>query len=481
MSGGNHEIPLAGREYGRPEHRETRRLATHISRLSFDDLPGEVVHRAKQVVADSLACAIAGLALAPEVAAPQRRFALAIGGPPEASIIGGGMAAQPLAAMANATMVHTIDFDDTHLPSIAHFGAPVTASALAAVEALGLGGRELLTAVVAGFEAGGRVGRSVLPGHYQRWHSTSSLGGIAAAAAAARAMSLDPEGADMAISLAADDAGGTRYCLKVGDFTKSLHAGTAAWKGSQAALLATLGVHGPTGLLEHPVGFFWAYSDEGEPGRLQPNLESVGTTWEILEDDLKAYPSIHASHTGVEATIELTRDNAIAPHEIAGIHITHPFFSANHALNYEPDSVMAARLSIPFCIAVAAIDGSFGLRSFEGERYLDPAVRGLMRKVRTTADSDLNRRYPDTTMSVVEIETLEHGTFETTIIYPIGSHKRPFSDAEHGEKVAELLSLSLDDGASLEVVEALAELDSAESLDSLTEPLRRAKDPSPGL
>ncbi|MEZ5076086.1 MAG: MmgE/PrpD family protein [Solirubrobacterales bacterium] len=454
--------------HGRPRDAESRALADFAAAIDTDRLPAEVVERAVMVIADSLACGVAGCSVAPEIVRPIRRYALAVGGTAQASLLAGGeRVAQPLAALANATAMHTIDYDDTFMPAIGHFGSSVTGAALAATESRGGSGADLIAAAVAGFEIGGKVGRSVMPGHYERWHSTASLGGPAAAAAAARGLGLNAEATEIAIGFAADDTGGTRYCIKVGDFSKSLHAGSAAQKGTQGAMLAAAGAMGPTGYLEHPVGFFWAYSEEREPGRLASEVEQLGCRWEILEDDLKAHPCILASHCGIEATIAIVSEYDLKPDEIERISIVQPYFSENHGLNYEPDSAMAARLSVPFCIAVAAIDRRVGLEQFEHDRFFEPEVRALMRRISSTPDPNLNERFPAGTPAIVTIESKTGASWEREIVVPKGSHLRPFTAVEHREKLTELLGRTLDPGrveAALALFAELPELDSVAEL-----------------
>lgn len=455
--------------HGRPRNAESRALAEFAAAIDPARLPAEVTERATMVIADSLACGIAGCTIAPEIVEPIRRYALAVGGSPQASLLAGGeKVAQPIAALANATAMHTIDYDDTFMPAIGHFGASVTGAALAAVERSGGSGADLIAAVVAGFEVGGKVGRSVMPGHYERWHSTASLGGPAAAAAAARGLGLDAEGTDIAIGFAADDTGGTRYCIKVGDFSKSLHAGSAAQKGSQGAMLAAAGAMGPTGYLEHPVGFFWAYSEEREPGRLGPEVEQLGARWEILEDDLKAHPCILASHCAIEATIEIVTEQDIQSEQIERISIVQPYFSENHGLNYEPDSAMAARLSVPFCVAVAATDRRVGLEQFERERFLEPEVRELMRRISSTPDRTLNERFPAGTPAIVTLEADSGESWTREIDVPKGSHLRPFTAAEHRDKLAELLGRTLDPAGVERALSLLADLPELDSVAELT-------------
>ncbi|MDQ4106233.1 MAG: MmgE/PrpD family protein [Actinomycetota bacterium] len=444
------------------------RLAEFVAGVECAGLPTEVVGRAKQLVSDALACGVAGHTIAPEIVAPIRHYVLGMGGAPEAVLlIGGERVPAPLAGLANGTTIHTIDYDDIHLPTVGHFGAPVVASALAAVERSGGSGADLVAAVVAGFEAGGKVGRSVMPGHYQRWHSTSSLGGIAAAAAAARGLGLDAERSQIAIGFAADDAGGTRYGTKVGDISKSLHAGSAAFKGLQGALLAEAGAKGPAGVLEHPVGFYWAYSEEGEPDRLAGELKSLGAAWEVMEVDIKAYPCIFAAHSAIEATVDIVRERSLRPEDIEGITVRYPHFSDQHGVNYEPDSVMAARLSIPFCIAVAAMDREVGLAQFENERFEDGETRAFMRQVLCESDRSLKERYPDMPAAEVTVETTSGERYHEEVVRPRGNHERPLSDAEHRRKLEELLGRTLDGPAAQDLLDHLSRIDQLGSLEGL--------------
>ena len=198
------------------------------------------------------------------------------------------------AALANATMVHTVDFDDTHPGSVSHFGASLLATVIAVGERTGASGKDVITAFVAGYEVGARVGNSVNKEgrtHYKYWHPTATAGTIGAAAAAAKLMKLDQDGIEQAIGLGVDQAAGFRYCIDKGDFSKSLHPGWSAMRGVMAAQLITIGVSGPKGLLEYESGFCKAMSSS-------PNLDELtrglGTEFEIMQDAFKFYPTIHA-------------------------------------------------------------------------------------------------------------------------------------------------------------------------------------------
>jgi 2-methylcitrate dehydratase PrpD len=241
----------------------TKNLSKFAAEIDLKNLPDNVVKKAKDTIMDALGCAMAGYTVAAKEIKPLLELIRENGGQPESTIICGNFKTSCLnSALINGTMVHTIDFDDTHLPSIAHFGACVIPAALAVSEKVGASGADLITAVVAGYEVGGRVSRSVMPTHYERWHSTATNGTVAAAAAAARLLGLKAEEMEVTLGIAADQASGGRYCLDHGDFTKSLHPGMAAMKGVLAALLVQKGASGPKGIFEYSTGYCNVYSSE---------------------------------------------------------------------------------------------------------------------------------------------------------------------------------------------------------------------------
>ena len=449
----------------------TALLAHRSTSIRFEDLPRPVVERARQVIADALACGMAGSAIAPEIIQPMARYARTLRASGRCSVIfDGKQAAQPVAALLNATTIHTLDYDDTHLDAVAHLGAPVVPAALAAVEVRRGNGKDLIEAVVAGFEIGGRIGRAVMPDHYQRWHATSSIGGIAAAAATARAMGLGPEETEIALGFAADDAGGTRYCIKVGDFSKSLHAGSASWKGSQAALLAAAGASGPTGLLEHEVGFLWAYTDERDAPRLVREAEApLGDAWEMLKADLKAHPCILSSHTAIDGAQTIVREHGLTLDDIDRIVLYQRAYSKRHGLNYHPNSVMAARLSVPYCVVIGVVDGRVGIEQFGGERYFDPTILHHMEKVTVEPDLSLRERYTTSAPTRVEITTTSGKRFVEEVGYARGSHQRPLSLEEFNSKQRELLGYRMDATQIDQWMQFFGNLEQANDLGSIAE------------
>ncbi len=445
----------------------TARLAEHVAGVRWEELPAEVRAAARRTAVDAFACGLAGSRVADDVIEPVRRIVEDQRSGPCTSLLHRHGLPATTAAFVNGCTIHTIDYDDTHMAVVSHFGASVVAAALAATQAAGADGRRFLEAIVAGFEAGARVGRACMPQHYQRWHATSSLGGIAAAAAAARGLGLDALGTEMAIGLAADDTGGTRVCIAQGDISKSLHAGRAAEKGVRAALLIAAGAVGPMGLLEHQYGFFWAYSDERDARRLPEHLEDMGARWEILENDLKAHPCILSAHTAIEAVLTLAREHGFGVDDVEEVELAQPPYSKGHGMNRDIRTVMAARLSVPWCVMVALADGEVGLAQFSERRIQDATLRERLDRVVLAPDPDLGMRFPGQAPNRARITLRDGRVVEHEVGIPLGSHQRPFDDAGHQSKLAELTAMRLGDRGAERLLGAMAEAADGGTLDTL--------------
>lgn len=451
--------------YQRPRDGATRRLAERGAGVSWESLTEEVRRQAEVVVADTLACGIGARAVSPETVRMVQAYSAGVGSVGKSVVLATGeRAGASVAAWANGALCHALDFDDAHIPSIAHFGAPCVAAALGLLQQRGGSGRDLLTAVVAGFGVGGALGRAVMPGHYRFWHGTSSLGGVAAAASAARALGLSAEATDMAISLAADGASGTRYCITAGDASKVVHAGGAAERGVVAALLAESGIDGPSGLLEHEIGFMWAYSEEHSADRLLRVVEAVGERWEILEDDIKPYPSVRISHAPVRAMAELMADGARLE-DVASVTVVQPPSVVEQGWNTAPETLAAARMSIPYCIAALLVDGSLTLRQFDDTHLFDPAVREVMGRVRGRRDPALLERYGTKTCATVELRLRSGEVVERTVVWPPGSPRSPLPPEEHEAKVRSLLELGLGSDAEEDAWRVVSSISGVEDLD----------------
>ncbi|MGB6344035.1 MAG: MmgE/PrpD family protein [Xanthobacteraceae bacterium] len=216
----------------------TRAIAQFVSGLTYEQIPIEVRERIKLLILDSLGCAIYGANL--EWCRILRETLEALDTTRRTSVWGTSRRlSSPHAALVNGTQVQGFELDDVHRTAVLHVGAVTLPPLIAVAESHAkLSGRDFLTAAVAGYEIGPRVGLCMGQEHIgQGWHSGATVGVFSAAAGAARALKLSADATVHALGIA-----GTQSCglmaAQYGAMVKRMHAGRAAQSGLYAALLA---------------------------------------------------------------------------------------------------------------------------------------------------------------------------------------------------------------------------------------------------
>jgi|SRR5882672_716019 len=356
-----------------------RQLAERVAALRYEDFPPEAVHAGKIAVLDTLGVALAG---STEEASRIVEDVLGL----EAShgpclVLGGTRRIGPLdAALVNGVAAHALDFDNTAKSFGGHVSAVMVPALIAAGEAFGASGRNLLLAHAAGYEVGAAVGRTLNPQHSERgWHPTATLGVFAVAAACAKLLKLTADQTETALALATSLAAGTK--ANFGTMTKPLHAGQCARGGLMAALLARKGFTADPEAFEHKQGFFRLFGAEHYDAARA--LDGWGD-WEIVVPgaSYKLYPCCYSTHSAVEATLNLVRRHG--PFDLRAVarvdSLTHPR-SLAHTDRADPGSPLEAKFSVQYCVARALADGKVVLEQFEGDAHREPAVRELLRRV----------------------------------------------------------------------------------------------------
>jgi 2-methylcitrate dehydratase PrpD len=250
-------------------------LGEFASNITFEYLPKEVVKRAKACIIDTLGVIIGG------IDTEQSRKVVSLveemGGKQEATVFGGKRKAPAInAALANGTTAHALDLDDGHAMAQLHPGSCVIPAALAMSEREDSSGRDLITAVIVGYEVMIRIGMAINPGHRDRgFHSTGTCGVFGAAAACGKILGLDAEEMVSALGLAGTQSSGLLESDHRGTMAKALHAGRAAQNGAYSAMLAKMGFTGPDTILEGREGFFRAY---GERCRMEEIERGLGSS-----------------------------------------------------------------------------------------------------------------------------------------------------------------------------------------------------------
>jgi len=363
------------------------RLAAFAADLEISQVPLAVVDSAKLRALDVLGIA---LAASTHEFAPSVLGALESWGGGDCTVIGAKTGASlPLAILANGTLAHGLDFDDTHAGSITHASAVVIPATLSAAECERVSGRAALTAAIAGYEAITRIGLAA-PGafHARGWHATSVCGVFAATLAVGTVMRLDAGRLTSALGLAGSFASGVMEHLTDGSWSKRVHAGWAGQGGAVAATLARGGFRGPATILE---GRFGLYATTlGREPDVTP-FETLGREWETLAVGYKPYPCCHLAHAYLDCALALRHEHALAPEQVAGVECLVPagevpIICEPRDAKLAPRTSYDARFSLPYTVAAALVDGRVTLETFAPERLNDQRLLALAGRVTHTVD-----------------------------------------------------------------------------------------------
>jgi 2-methylcitrate dehydratase PrpD len=344
--------------------------------------PPEVDAIARLHFVDAIGVGVAAAGSA--VGEPYLRYAAELGAG-GASIFGHarGVSAAD-AAFVNGGLIHSLEFDDTHLPSIVHGSSALAAAALASAEAAGASGHAMLAAYSRGWEVLVRFGLAS-PGRYQaRGFQITSIGGaLAAALVAAELNGLSEDQAVAALGIGLAQASGVLEVLSGGATVKSLLPGRGASGGVVAAALARAGMTGPESTLEGRFGLFRAFAgDEEAAARFGALVKTLGETWYLREAAFKLYPCCHFLHSFIEAAGELA--SRMRPEDMERILCRVPAAEAPIICEpwermQSPPTAHAARWSLPIVVAARIVEGKVDLDTFE--RPASDAVRAFARRI----------------------------------------------------------------------------------------------------
>ena len=362
------------------------------------------------------------------------------GAPGAATVVGGaGGLAPALAALANGASAHAFELDDVHEEAISHPGAVVVPAALAMAEDLDSSGRDLLDAIVVGYEVMGRAGIAVGPASHMLagFHPTSMSGVFGAAAAAGRLLGFDGPALNHAIGIAASLASGTMEFAASGGMAKRLHAGRAAEGGVTAALLAARGFEGATDGLAGRYGFCRVFTDDPQVELLTDRL---GDRWMIDEITVKPWAACSDIHPMIQAAIEL-RDEGLAVDRIARIEARGPTKAATQNSLDGTTSVMAAQYSAQWNIAAALLADPTDPATYAPDRIAAPDVVALQAKVvAVTAAPEFDATYAWKMGGALRVELDDGTVVERSVHGQLGSMHDPLPseaiDAKFGALAA---------------------------------------------
>jgi len=451
----------------------TKALASFCHSLSYEQLPPEVIDKAKYLALDFLAVAARGsLTKSGQVA---RDFAQDMAAGTKKSVIIGtdvGAACQ-YAALANGIASHSLELDDVHNKASAHPGVAIFPAALASGEVTGCGGKRLIESVVLGYEIMLRLGAALNPAHHyaRGFHPTGTCGGFGATIAAAKILDLDLEQTTNALGIAGSQAAGSMEFLSDDAWTKRFHPGWAAHNGIIAALLAQKGLTGPSTIVEGRFGFLHAYSDGADPSEL---LTGLGDHFQVMETSIKPHACCRYKQGPIDGILKIMKENKLRAQDVDKVTLGilkagFPIVVEPEESKHNPRTIVGAQFSMPFGAAVAILYGRASLEQYTVETLKSPQVKEMMGKVSCVTDPELDKPFPKQWPASVEIATKDGRRFSARIDYPKGDPENPLSWEEEIEKFNELSSPVFTEDRRKQLVSRVRSLETEESIANLAD------------
>jgi 2-methylcitrate dehydratase PrpD len=463
-------------------------LAAFAARTAHAGAPEPVRASVRQRILDVLGLQAAALALPTSEAA--LGFVLEQGGAEQAHVVGTDQRVPAAwAAFANGVLAHSLDYDDTHLPSILHPSASVVPAAIAAGELAEADGARVMDAAAVGIETVVRLGmagydrssnNSVFFEHGQ--HATSICGAVGSAVAAAALLGDGEQAVVDAIGVAASMASGIIEANRTGGTVKRLHCGWAAHAGVTAAQLVAKGFTGPPTALEGRFGFFEAFL-HGVVA-LDEVTVGLGERWEVPGIFFKPYPANHFTHTGLDAAARLrAKGLAASDVEEAVLGVAGPTvrtIGEPLTVKQRPETGYQAQFSGPYMVALGLLGGGglgASLDDFSDDLARDPTRRELMGRVRVEADAACDEIYPHQFPAILRVRTRDGSHLEEQVLANRGGPADPLSDAEIATKFETNALRSFPPDRVEAVAAFCADLEHRTDVRALTSPFARPCSP----
>jgi 2-methylcitrate dehydratase PrpD len=446
-------------------------LAQIVTRTPFDRLPPLALDHAAMLIASTLASAASGYDIASSRII--RELASEQAGTPESSIWfdSGPKIPAVNACRVNAVMSDAAASDDSDLRTIVHLGTPLTATTLALAERTGADGKQVLAAIVLGYETAGRIGAAVMPAYRNRGFHGCIVAIFGAAVASAILLRLDQRQMAQAIALAAVSIGGLSAAADT-SLAREYFAGNAAMLGMNAALAAHKGYLAEDGILEISNGYFDVYGGE-DVGSV---TRDWGSEWDIVTDmAIKLVPGAHPSHALGEAAANAAREGNVSADEVETITMAQPVNARLRTGPMKPPShprdLVDAAHTPAYFVAAGVADKNFSWAHATTEKILDPVIHQLIDKIKIGEPPQNDERFRHG--ATVTIKTRDGRSFTSTVHAPRGSGARGIDWADVDDKYRILVAATglsaqkIDDGLSF-----IHELRSARNISNLTSLLR---------
>jgi len=410
-------------------------LARFVADLKFADIPAAVVSRCEDLFLDTMGSILAGSSARAvrSMAKYAELMGPATGGAED--FVSRRMTSPMFAAMSNAAAAHVVEQDDVHNGSVFHPAAVVFPPALAVAQQIGACGEDFITAAVAGYEVGIRVGEFMGRSHYKIFHTTGTAGTIAAAVAVGKLLKLDADQMLNAIGSAGTQAAGLWEFLRDAADSKQLHTAHAAAAGMTAAYLAKDGFTGAHRILEGKQGMAAGMSTDSDPAKL---VDRLGSRWALAETSFKYHASCRHTHPAADALQAVIRDNKLKAEDIQSV-VTHVHQGAIDVLGpvVNPQTVHQSKFSMGTVLALIALRNSADLANFD-KALQDSMVAKFRDIVTMELDEEVDQAYPQRWIGKVTVKTKDGKVYQGRVDEPKGDPGNTLSRVEIEDKTLRL-------------------------------------------
>ena len=404
-------------------------MAEFAVNLKYDDIPSETVREAKRFLLDSMGCALRGCL--------SEDFAILVkvldelGGTPEATIIGSGSKTNCYnAALANSLLIRALDYNDIYWKQDPSHPSDLIPAALSVGERENKSGKDLIAAMIIGYELEMRLCESAIPGIRERkWHH-ASLTQFVSPVVAGKMLDLNVDQMCNAIGISGSH-NFTLGAVTAGKLSmvKNIADPLAVQSGVMAALMAKKGFTGPEAVFEGKEGLVDTIGGRWDMDVVTKTHEG----FKIMECSMKPFPTEGLTHSPITATLTLLNRHRIMPEEIEGV-VVRTISRAVDILadpsKYTPTSKETADHSLPYCIAAAIVDGKVTLDQFTKTKLNDNRIRSLINKIKVVADPELEKLFPELATAIVEVTCKDGQRFTERVDFPKGNPKNRMNDEE---------------------------------------------------
>lgn len=438
------------------------RLAEFVADTRFEDLPPDSIAAARDVVLDTLGAITAGSRL--DENANFARLAAEMSGPGKASIVGHPYRVQPVwATFVNATAGVALEMDEGNRVGGGHPSIHVTPGALAVGEDLSSNGRDVLTAIILGYEVISRVGTATEV--KAEVHSHGTWGTIGTAAATARLLGFDAGETKTAMNLAMSMSPANTWtpCLE-GATVRNLYPGRSGFQGIMAAHLTRCGY---TAIADGPADLYRTFLGDGfDPDAVVDGLGDGA--FRIQQGYVKFHACCLYNHPALDAVENLLRESPFTAGDVERIVVTAPPIAQIMA-DPEPDNMLAAKFSIPYAVAAAVHHGATDVSAFLPDKVANTEVRQLAQRVEVATDDEMSLRRYDYPSARVSVHLGDGRSLESSVVSQRGDATNPASREDLLAKFRMLAGPTLGDAGAARAIDTAGRIDRLESMTELTD------------